>query len=584
VVGLVVRARGLLVLALVLAVMAVPAIAVAQEASAAKSGASTAPGSTGQTNGASGQTTAPQQGMPLPSTAQAAAPASGTPAPGRAAGAGGSAGAPLRNAMPILRAPPNLSGAYGIVVDSIHGGPLPGAVVTIAGTDRQGIADSTGKFRIDSIPPGTYQLALFHPLLDSLGLAIGTNPVEFPAGRYAIIAIGTPSAGTLISSFCPPEKRITGNGILLGHVLDADTDDPVPGAKVSFTWSQLEAGKDIGIRHIPRTRETTVDNTGAFHICGIPDRTQGGTTRATTAAFTTADVPVDFSQNLVQIVTFHVSKPDTTSAPPVVAAAAPVDTTANKGAASKTGASKTGAAAAPAAAPTKRIVLRTGHATLTGVVYNSAGRGIPGADVTVQGAASTTVTDSTGHFQLHNLPAGTQTLAIRKVGYGEKELPVEVSTANPQNVIVKIENAAPVLAKVVVTAKWEQELKKIGFTDRQKTGLGRYQTREEIEGKLPQNITDVFATTPGLQVDYSTGSPVLKSSRSAGGGCVNYFVDGIQYKEQSPGDINDYMRPTEIEATEVYNPEETPGEFQSAGSTSCTTVLIWTKTRVGDFR
>ena len=78
--------------------------------------------------------------------------------------------------------------------------------------------------------------------------------------------------------------------------------------------------------------------------------------------------------------------------------------------------------------------------------------------------------------------------------------------------------------------------------------------------------------------------PVLKSSRSAGGGCVNYFVDGIQYKEQSPGDINDYMRPTEIEATEVYNSEETPGEFQSAGSTSCTTVLIWTKTRVGDFR
>jgi hypothetical protein len=563
-------------MALVLALVAFPVGAAAQEASAAKSGATTAPGSTGQTNGASGQPTAPQQGMPLPGTAQAAAPASGTPAPAGAAGAGGAAGAQPRNTMPILRAPPTLSGAYGIVVDSIHGGPLPGAVVTIAGTDRQGVADSSGKFRIDSIPPGSYQMALFHPLLDSLGLAIGTNKVEFPAGRYAIIAIGTPSAATLISSFCPPEKRITGNGILVGHVQDADTDEPVSGAKVSFTWSQLEAGKDIGVRHIPRTREATVDNSGAFHICGIPDRVQG-TSRATTASFTTADLPIDFSQNIVQIVTFHVSKPDTASPPPKVVAA-PMDTTKSKTAA------QTAAAAAAAPAP-KRVALRTGHATLTGVVYNNAGRGIPGADVTVQGAASTTVTDSTGHFQLHNLPGGTQTLAIRKVGYGEKDLPVDVSATNPQNLIVKIEQAAPVLAKVTVTAKWEQELKKIGFTDRQKTGLGRYQTREEIEGKLPQNITDVFATTPGLQVDYSSGQqPVLKSSRSAGGGCVNYYIDGIQYKEQSPGDINDYMRPTEIEATEVYNAEETPGEFQSAGSTSCTTVLIWTKTRVGDFR
>ena len=157
--------------------------------------------------------------------------------------------------------------------------------------------------------------------------------------------------------------------------------------------------------------------------------------------------------------------------------------------------------------------------------------------------------------------------------------------AKPASVIVKLNQAAPTLEKVTVTAKWEQELKKIGFTDRKKSGLGRYQTREEIESHLPQNITDVFATTPGLTVDYTSGeNPTLKSSRSAGGGCVTYFVDGIPYKEQSPGDINDYMRPTEIEATEVYNSEETPGEFQSAGQTSCTTILIWTKTRVADFR
>ncbi|HWZ58582.1 MAG TPA: carboxypeptidase regulatory-like domain-containing protein, partial [Gemmatimonadaceae bacterium] len=538
--------------------LVVPGLAAAQSVTDAKAGAKTT--GTGADNGASGQ--------PAQSARTSGAGASGTGASkpaASAAGASSSGATKPGGGMPRLAAPPTLSGAFGIVVDSIHGGPLPGAVVTISGTDRQGIADSTGKFRIDSIPPGTYQIALFHPLLDSLGLAIGTNPVEFPAGRYTIIAIGTPSPATLVASFCPPEKRITGNGILIGRVEDADTDEPVPGAKVSFIWSQLEAGKDIGVRHIPRIREATVDETGAYHICGIPDRVQG-TARATTATFTTADLPMDFSQQQVQIVTFHVSKPDTVTPPPV--AVAPADTTKGKTRTPATG-----------PAPKRAVALRTGHATLTGVVYNVAGRGIPDADVTVFGAASTTTTDSTGHFTLRNLPSGTQTLVVKRLSYGETDKPVEISATKPASVIVKLDQAAPTLAKITVTAKWEQELKKIGFTDRKKSGLGKYQTREEIEAKLPQNITDVFQTTPGLTVDYSGREPVLRSSRSSSGGCVNYMVDGVPYKEQSPGDINDYMRPTEIEATEVYNSEETPGEFQSAGSTSCTTILIWTKTR-----
>jgi carboxypeptidase-like protein/carboxypeptidase family protein/TonB-dependent receptor-like protein len=545
-----------------LGMLLVPALARAQVLGSAKAGAKTS--GTGADNGASGPAAAaPSSSSSTPSSQPGAQAAS-------AAGASKAATA-AHMGMPTLSAPATLSGAFGIVVDSIHGGVLAGAVVTVSGTNRQGIADSTGKFRIDSIPPGTYQLALFHPLLDSLGLAIGTNPIEFPAGRYAIIAVGTPSPLTLATSFCAPEKRLTGNGIMIGRVEDADSGEPVPGAKVSFVWSQLEAGKDIGVRHIERLREATVDATGAYHICGIPDGVKGSA-RATTASFTTADIPLDFATSPVQILSLHVSKPDTASPPPVVAA---VDTTKGKAPAVKP----------DSAAPTKRVaLLRSGRATVTGVVYNGAGRGIPAADVTVAGAASKTTTDSTGHFTLRNLPSGTQTLVIKRLSYAETHTPVEISATKPADVIVKLNQAAPTLEKVTVTAKWEQELKKIGFTDRKKSGLGKYQTREEIESRLPQNITDVFATTPGLQVDYTGQEPALKSSRSATGGCVNYYVDGIPYKEQSPGDINDYMRPTEIEATEVYNSEETPGEFQSAGSTSCTTILIWTKTRVADFR
>jgi hypothetical protein len=463
-----------------------------------------------------------------------------------------------------------MAGLFGIVVDSIHGGVLVGAVVSVAGTDRQGISDSTGKFRIDSIPPGSYRLALFHPLLDSIGLAVGTVPIDFAGGRFTIVAIGTPSPATLGTSFCPPEKRITGTGLIIGRVLDADTDDPAPGVKVSFVWSQLEAGRDIGLRRLQRLREAVVDASGSYHLCGIPAGTVGSV-RATTPVFATADIPVDLGASPVTIVTLHVARPDTT--PIAVKDTAHVATGVTAPAAST-----------PAAPARSAIGLRHGHSIVSGIVVNAAGRPVPGADVTVQGAASTTVTDSAGRFTLRGLPSGTQTLVVRRVSFAPIGMPVEVTARAPLDVTVKLAAAPPQLQKITVTAKWEQELKKIGFTDRQKTGQGHYLTRDQIEERLPQVMTDVFETMPGITVDYSSGSPVLKGSRSAGGSCVNYVIDNVPYHEQTPGDINDFMHPNELEAVEVYSGATTPGQFSSAGSSSCTTIVIWTKTRVGDLR
>jgi CarboxypepD_reg-like domain/Carboxypeptidase regulatory-like domain len=470
-------------------------------------------------------------------------------------------------AKPAAPVGPPLSGAVGFVYDSVNGGPLVGAIVTIAGTDRQGITDSTGKFRVDSIPPGQYQIALFHALLDSLGLSIGTNVIDFPAGRYAVVALGTPGPATIIGSFCPKEKQIAGPGMLIGRVLDADTDEPAPGTKISMLWQQIEAGKTIGFHRIQRIREATVDQSGAYHICGIPIGIKAEV-RATTPTFTSADLTADFSTVPIAIISMHVAKPDTTPAPPPPTVAA--------------GDTVKAAPAAPAAP--KVIGLRRGQAIVSGVVLSSYDKPVPGADVTVAGAESKTSTDSSGKFTLRGLPAGTQTLVVKRVSYAPKGVPVDLSSRTPRTVTVKLDPAPPSLPTVVVQAKWEQELAKVGFTDRKKSGLGRYLDRDQIEEHLPQVMTDVFETMPGIQVDYSTGQPVLHGSRTAGGGCVNYYIAGVPYKEQTPGDINDYMRPNELEAVEVYQSSETPGQFTSAGSSSCTTIVVWTKTRIGDLR
>src|SRR5215203_1089434 len=67
----------------------------------------------------------------------------------------------------------------GVAIDSIHGAPLVNATIQISGTDRVGITDSLGRFLIDSIKSGTYKIDVDHPILDTLGILLSTNPMSF---------------------------------------------------------------------------------------------------------------------------------------------------------------------------------------------------------------------------------------------------------------------------------------------------------------------------------------------------------------------------------------------------------------------
>jgi hypothetical protein len=61
---------------------------------------------------------------------------------------------------------------------------------------------------------------------------------------------------------------------------------------------------------------------------------------------------------------------------------------------------------------------------------------------------------------------------------------------------------------------------------------------------------------------------------------VNFYVDGSPYKEMTPGDVDQYIAPSEVVAMEVYHGTETPPEFTTPGSSSCMTFVVWTQARV----
>src|SRR5580693_8593124 len=132
-----------------------------------------------------------------------------------------------------------LGSIIGVVIDSLHGRALSGAQVSVEGLPSLALTDSLGRFRIDSVPPGKYRIGVFHPLLDSLNLSIASPQLAVGADSTLIVKFATPSTVTLLRLLCGEIQMDTMNGIgpsvVVGRVLDAESEAPVPNMHVTVS-------------------------------------------------------------------------------------------------------------------------------------------------------------------------------------------------------------------------------------------------------------------------------------------------------------------------------------------------------------
>jgi hypothetical protein len=210
----------------------------------------------------------------------------------------------------------------GIVVDSLHGRALAGAQISVEGLNSFALTDSAGRFRIDSVPPGKYRIGVFHPLLDSLGLSIASPQLKVSADSTLVAVFATPSTLTFIRLVCGPIQIDTmagiGPSVVVGRVLDAETEAPVGSVKVTLDWTEIQAGAKIGVRRVQRMRDTTTGPSGEFRFCHLPPGLNG----VARAAIATADSgavsrPLALNGRLVVPIVLHVpgaAKPATNGA------------------------------------------------------------------------------------------------------------------------------------------------------------------------------------------------------------------------------------------------------------------------------
>jgi hypothetical protein len=421
--------------------------------------------------------------------------------------------------------PKDMASLIGVVDDSIHGGRLIGAMVTVVGTKRQALTDANGIFQIDSIPPGEHRLAVTHALLDTLGLEVLSEPFTLAGGYQRQVGAHTPTFEEVRAKSCT-RGGVSGGALIVGKVLQADSEDPAAGATVSLVFKDLSQTPAV-----EKVRTGRAGPTGAFSICGLPVSLSGNL-QATFGGVTTADLPIKTSD--VSITTEILSIGGT----------------------------------------------GTGSAVLKGTVTARGGEPMSGAQVTVVGTTTDVMTGADGTFTLTGLPSGTHEAVIRKIGFAKVSQIVHLAAKAPSTLSVVLDQAS-VLGTVHIVGVMETGLTKIGFLARKQLGNGAFLTPEQIAEKNPGLASDAMRSFNGLRVLTEGTGRFLASNSSIGSskdGCINVFIDHARFDQFQPGDVDDAIPTGDLGAIEYYsNPSTVPSEFSIPGKT-CATLVVWTKT------
>ncbi len=215
--------------------------------------------------------------------------------------------------------------------------------------------------------------------------------------------------------------------------------------------------------------------------------------------------------------------------------------------------------------------------TVAGLVRDSSGAGIAGAEVTIIGSGLRAHTNGQGQFRLTNVPAGTISVGVRRLGFIPTVGSIEIGPNEAATMSVIVTPLAQALEAVIVRGdrRFEEHGRLAGFYQRRsRSSGGHYITREQIDQRNPAQVTDLFRSVPGARIYSSTFTSVV---RFRGMRCAPLvWLDGFP---ATAGEFDlDALDPYIIEGIEVYLGVATvPPEFRWVrGGGSCGAIVIWT--------
>jgi hypothetical protein len=441
-----------------------------------------------------------------------------------------------------------VSRVEGVVFDSVHARPLAGVRVLAVGagarTDVRGnaISDSAGRYHIDSLPAGQYMVGFESPLLDSLEIVLPPRRADVAPGGVAMVDLAMPPTAKIRAAVCPGTNLTENTGAIFGHVVSAETESSLEGVTIGMAWREIAVDPtNLRPANHERTASVTTNSGGWYLACGVPTGTWL-TMQLEHEGRVGSAIRMMIGDTL-GVAIRHLSFSATASRP----------------------ASDTGAADEPVGGDEPL----SGAATLSGIVRGSGGEPLMAAEVRVWGTRAVGLTDASGRYSLSALPAGTQMLEVRRLGYAVGERSVELrdgatSTSDVQlHRIVSLDSV-----RVVAMRTRYPEFEKL----RKGGAIGLLLGPDEVARQNVGLTSNIIEKIPGFRVLGYGYNAVVTASMGVDPTRVcrtNIVIDGME--KQSINDVH----PSDIGVIALYRGGTMTPVWIS--DSSCGAILIWTK-------
>ena len=228
------------------------------------------------------------------------------------------------------------------------------------------------------------------------------------------------------------------------------------------------------------------------------------------------------------------------------------------------------------------------RATVSGTITaQSSGQPLSGAQVTIPSTTSRAVTDENGRFALLNVPQGTHTLRVTRLGFRPITRDVSVGSAGA-TVTIAMESDPLRLEEMVVTGYGEERRRNVSGA------IGSLRLEETVKDVPLTSVQQALqGRVAGVQVVQNAGNPgnaitvrVRGSSSISGGNDPLYVIDGVPMTQGNQGALNigfggqgidaiADLNPSEIERIEVLKDASAAAIYGSRASNGV--VLITTK-------
>jgi hypothetical protein len=413
------------------------------------------------------------------------------------------------------------------------------AWVRLAGTLWTARANPDGRFRIPNMAYGSYAADFGAADADVTGIWARV-PLAFTDTAEALTIDGN-RLDSVARATCPTQDQ---GVIIAGRARFRHDTVPQRNARVTAAWFG-PTGTFAGSRHV--WVEATIDSRGHFRVCGAPTAARV-VLRGYIGGYA--------SYQLLQ----------TPASPTVVASDLVL-----------------------APAPTGTIGGR--------VISTRDGTPLSGAEVSLPGAALTTVTDSAGRFQIFDVPSGVQVLRGRLLGHRLTEVSVEVASGNHTQQDLALA-WIPQMDTITAVAS-----RGIGsFDEHRRLGLGHFLTRDDLKRAEGLRLSHALSQLPGLHIQNGRAN----SAYIAGGRGKTSITGKCRDRESFEGsgpsancacfaqvyvddmlvfaggefdvvpDINRFL-PESVEAVEFYSgAAQTPAKYSRLNS-NCGVLVIHTR-------